>query len=171
MKLQNNLNDLVANLQNYVYEINGSSDNVNNSAVNEPVVNPVQEIQTTSIEQDSSNENIPFATPVQPMPLTDDNDFHQINEVQNSMSASNFIDNSVNKSYMLDDEVKFDDEGEIEVQIPSRVENKVAVDMKTVINTIRECASVIEKYGYRVETDELDLADSYEVTFRIEKDI
>ena len=42
-------------------------------------------------------------------------------------------------------------------------------DMKTVINAIRECAKQIERYGYVVDTDELDFDDSYQVTFKIDK--
>ena len=45
----------------------------------------------------------------------------------------------------------------------------VAGDLKMVINTIRECAATIEKYGFMVDTEELDFEDSYEVTFKIEK--
>lgn len=45
----------------------------------------------------------------------------------------------------------------------------VAVDLKMVINTIRDCAATIEKYGYVIDTEELDFEDRYEVTFKIEK--
>ncbi len=45
----------------------------------------------------------------------------------------------------------------------------VAGDLKMVINTIRECAATIEKYGFMVDTEELDFEDTYEVTFKIEK--
>ena len=45
----------------------------------------------------------------------------------------------------------------------------VAGDLKMVINTIRECAATIEKYGFIVDTEELDFEDTYEVTFKIEK--
>ena len=48
-------------------------------------------------------------------------------------------------------------------------EKYVTADFKTIINTIRECAATIEKYGYKVETEELDFEDSYQVNFKIEK--
>ena len=48
-------------------------------------------------------------------------------------------------------------------------EKYATADFKTVINTIRECAATIEKYGYKVETEELDFEDSYQVNFKIEK--
>lgn len=45
----------------------------------------------------------------------------------------------------------------------------MAGDLKTVINTIRNCAETIEKYGFVVDTEELDFEDSYQVVFKIAK--
>ena len=41
--------------------------------------------------------------------------------------------------------------------------------MRTIINTIRECAKTIENYGFELELDELDFDDKYEVKFIINK--
>lgn len=83
------------------------------------------------------------------------------------MNASEKVmDNfSVNKN------VKFDENGDIEVPIPQTNQRFVTADMKTVINTIRDCAATIEKYGFKIETEEIDLEDSYEVTFKIDKNV
>lgn len=43
------------------------------------------------------------------------------------------------------------------------------VEMKEIINMIRNCASQIEKSGYTIDTDELDFEDSYQVIFKIDK--
>ncbi len=48
-------------------------------------------------------------------------------------------------------------------------ENNVTVDMKTVINTVRDCVSIIEGYGYVVDEDEIDLENSYQITITIDK--
>ncbi len=45
----------------------------------------------------------------------------------------------------------------------------VVGDLKTVINTIRTCASTIEKYGYIIDTEEFDFEDMYQVIFKITK--
>lgn len=55
------------------------------------------------------------------------------------------------------------------VKTPVRIDTNVAGDLKTVINTIRSCAQTIEKYGFVIDTEELDFEDSYQVIFRIEK--
>lgn len=45
----------------------------------------------------------------------------------------------------------------------------VAGDIKTVINTLRDCANTIEKYGFDVDTEEFDLGDMYQVVFKVHK--
>ena len=131
----------------------------------EPVINPVgpvepeplANIQSDYIEEDfntipKSDVQPAFEQSVSPFTLTDDQTF-----------AS-----TQNRPYMMDDSVKFDEEGEIEVAIPNN-EPTVQVSMKEVINTIRNCSNQIEKFGYKIETEEIDLPDSYEVTFKIKK--
>ena len=51
----------------------------------------------------------------------------------------------------------------------TEIDNTPKVDMRSIINMIRNCQKEIEKAGYIIELDEYDLADSYQVTFKIEK--
>lgn len=46
---------------------------------------------------------------------------------------------------------------------------KITMDMKQVINLIRDCAGQIERSGYTIDTDELDFDDHYQVIFKINK--
>lgn len=46
---------------------------------------------------------------------------------------------------------------------------KPVVDFKEVINAIRECSSKIEQYGFKIDVEEYDLANLYQVVFKIEK--
>ena len=43
------------------------------------------------------------------------------------------------------------------------------IDFRTIINLIRECSNKIEKYGYKIETEEYNLDSIYRVVFKIEK--
>lgn len=43
------------------------------------------------------------------------------------------------------------------------------IDFKSIINLVRKCASAIENSGYKIETEEYDLENMYQVVFRIEK--
>lgn len=52
---------------------------------------------------------------------------------------------------------------------PAPMNTYVAGDLKTVINTIRNCADTIEKFGFVVDVDEFDFEDMYQVIFKIEK--
>ena len=45
----------------------------------------------------------------------------------------------------------------------------VAGDLRTAINTIRQCISTIEKYGFKVDSEEVDFEKLYQVTIKIEK--
>lgn len=56
----------------------------------------------------------------------------------------------------------------VEMQNPTNNSEEV-VDLKTVINTIRNCADTIEKYGFNLECEEYDFEDMYQVIFKIQK--
>lgn len=129
-----------------------------------PVSEPQVEVQQPVVNSESVQPTIepaisPFAQPAQPFTLNDDNDFNQVQSIPEQVHHKNF---------MMDNSFKFDDNGELEVKLPQQ-EVQAPLDMKQVINRIRECADEIESYGYKVDTDEVDLENTYEVTFRIIK--
>ena len=43
------------------------------------------------------------------------------------------------------------------------------IDFKHIINLIRNLNNEIEGYGYKIDTEEIDLDDKYQVIFNIEK--
>ena len=43
------------------------------------------------------------------------------------------------------------------------------VEFKEVISAIRECANKIEQYGYKIDVEEYDLSNLYQVVFKVEK--
>ena len=43
------------------------------------------------------------------------------------------------------------------------------VDFKEVIAAIRDCSSKIEQFGYKIDVEEYDLNDLYQVVFKIDK--
>ena len=54
--------------------------------------------------------------------------------------------------------------------MPESLENLAPiVDFKEVINAIRECSKKIEQYGFKIDVEEYDLANLYQVIFKIEK--
>lgn len=86
--------------------------------------------------------------PFNPYALNDNNEFTQ--------------DNELNK-YRIGSDVTTD----VVEEIPKTT--YAVADMRTVINTIRECAKTIENYGFEIDLDELDFEEKYEVKFTINK--
>lgn len=70
--------------------------------------------------------------------------------------ADNILAESVRKEEIMEDR-----------NIESVIESKV--DLRTVINTIRNCSDTIEKYGFAIECEEYDFEDMYQVIFKIQK--
>lgn len=96
---------------------------------------------------------------INPYTLNDDSEFAgPINsQVEIPNPKGNFRNNNINNTEIQP--VMMNDSGEV---IPS-------VDMKTVINTVRDCVSTIESYGYTVDEEEMDLENKYQVTIIIDK--
>lgn len=124
------------------------------------------------------------------------NDFNQLNEnkteINTTPSTENTnIDNNLNNSqetYDFQDNIEeIDDVPKVinypadnilaesvrkeEIMEERNVESVIEsrVDLKTVINTIRNCADTIEKYGFALECEEYDFEDMYQVIFKIQK--
>lgn len=70
----------------------------------------------------------------------------------------------------FDDNV-FNVESNKEEEIPEHIgiNTYVTGDIKTVVNTIRTCTDTIEKYGFKVDAEEFDLEDMYQVIIKIHK--
>ena len=49
------------------------------------------------------------------------------------------------------------------------VEEAKGIDLKTAINEIRDMISSMEKQGFKVSLDEIDLNDKYQMTINIQK--
>lgn len=47
--------------------------------------------------------------------------------------------------------------------------DQLKAPLKDVINAIRECSAKIEQYGYKIDVEEYDLANIYQVVFKVEK--
>jgi len=57
-----------------------------------------------------------------------------------------------------------------QINIPEANNNTFVVsDIRTIVNTVRDCANTIEKAGFKVDVEEIDFEDSYQVIFKIDK--
>ena len=88
--------------------------------------------------------------------LPSNNNDSNVQNISNSSSQEQIIITDYNKQY--------------DPIMPTTSEQPIQKeDFKEVINAIRECSSKIEKYGYKIDLEEYDLAQLYQVIFKIEK--
>ena len=69
------------------------------------------------------------------------------------------------------DEPKLDNFNQLNItekKQPSSI-NASFPNIKLALNTIRECESTLEKYGFTIDVEEIDFDDSYQVIFKIQK--
>lgn len=132
----------------------------------EPIapVSPVQPVESTAPSNNGIVEINPFG-PAPTMPTSNVTP-EKPQPVEPVTPATPVQPMSMPESNTMTETIK---EQPISVPQSQPTQTYVAGDLKMVINTIRECAATIEKYGFMVDTEELDFEDTYEVTFKIEK--
>ena len=53
--------------------------------------------------------------------------------------------------------------------MPQTQNQQPTIDFKAIINLIRKCSQAIENSGYKIETEEYNLDNLYQVVFKIDK--
>lgn len=53
--------------------------------------------------------------------------------------------------------------------MPDNSKNQPTIDFKSILSLIRKCSAAIENSGYKIETEEYNLDNLYQVVFKIEK--
>ena len=84
-------------------------------------------------------------------PVSFDNNKQPMNEVYNNYSYRNVEEIPMNKPEPKNDSLY------------------MVKDLKTAINTVRNSVETVEKYGFKVDTDEIDFEDKYQIIINIEK--
>ena len=152
--------------------------NFNNAVVQPSTIEPQINVQPEPIVQSvelkpevESNTDLEktmeFPSPFNSYSLNDDSEF--TNGTSNLEEIPTIVSPTISESKVEEPKITYDDMGEIEVKLPETQPQLTAADFKTVINTIRECANTIEKFGFTIDTEEIDFEDSYEVIFKINK--
>lgn len=155
-----------------------------------PQVNSNQTIEPMNLFQQNSVPQFDFNTPVQPsIPETSpiiENPIPETqpinNEAQIDLSDNNLFSfgpsdpqqqepiQSTKNSITPEPIIITDYNKQYDPIMPQNNTNPVPVaEFKEVINAIRECSSKIEKYGFKIDVEEYDLANLYQVIFKIEK--
>ena len=90
-----------------------------------------------------------------------------IDEPEEQVTTNQF---DLNNFYTEDNNTQTDEVKNEEQPAPVPTNNTyVANDIKTGINTIHDCIKTLEKYGFKVNMEELDLNDKYQIMLDIDK--
>ena len=163
----------------------------------QPMVNPVPEVQP--VKQDLENippigpglpgyvapeesmveSQIPVTVPIIESPIVDKStEMTQQSESLFSFGNMNSLEttNEVKPEPATIEEIKIPDpiivtdySKQYDPIMPQLEPLAPTIDFKEVISAIRECSNKIEQYGFKIDVEEYDLANLYQVIFKIEK--
>ncbi len=145
-----------------IFSNTGISNNMDNSVQQTSNINESNNMNLQNNQIENSDNEDPFQNKLNPYTLNDDEQFTNPAEMQNQMQPE-----VTNQGIMQQPNVQPSLNQKQAINVPQ--EKFVTGNLRTAINTIRECADTIEKYGFNIETEELDFEDSYQVTFKIAK--
>ena len=112
-------------------------------------------IETPQVEQQTPD-LFSFGTPIQE-PTSNDSTVESVN-------TNSTLNVSMPEPIIVTDYTK-----QYDPVMPQTLQNlQPQVDFKEVINAIRECSSKIEQYGFKIDVEEYDLQNLYQVIFKIE---
>ena len=169
-----------------------NQNNFSNMNMGIPNTAPIQEIE----QNPTPNVAMPNVPPIQEenldIPVSVDSINNNSNDIENNEYTANLFNqpidsnNSLNSQDSLSSEVLDNNPTNMFEQatepiittdynyqydpVMPNVQNQVAkVDFKEIINLIRNCSDQIERNGYKIEVEEYDLANLYQVVFKIDK--
>ena len=145
-----------------IFSNTGISNNMDKSVQQTSNINESNNMNLQNNQIENSDNEDPFQNKLNPYTLNDDEQFTNPAEMQNQIQPE-----VTNQGIMQQPNVQPSLNQKQAINVPQ--EKFVTGNLRTAINTIRECADTIEKYGFNIETEELDFEDSYQVTFKIAK--
>ena len=149
-----------------------------NNNMNQPSLDSNQ-----SETNDSMNTFTPFninrdnnvaSSPINTSPIIDTTELNN----QNSVGIDNNINNMSNQSIpevpqqfeqVPDPIIVNEYNDQYDPIMPKQENQQPTIDFKTIISLIRKCSQAIENSGYKIETEEYNLDNLYQVVFKIEK--
>ena len=128
--------------------------------------NPFNNNQTFEFNKmDNKNSNPLFTSPIIDTTI---NNANNNNELSNNLMNNQSLTNQDKFETVKEPIITTDYNDQYDPIMPNVIKEP-QIDFRTIINLIRECSSKIEKYGYKIETEEYNLDTLYQVVFKIEK--
>ena len=146
-----------------------------------PIINSVPEVQQTLNNIPTIENNVPVTAPIMESPGADNTN----QMTQHSENLFSFGDENMTSlqemqqpeppvvtlpEFKMPEPIIVTDYSKQYDPVMPQVEQVTPVaDFKEVISAIRECSNKIEQYGFKIDVEEYDLANLYQVIFKIEK--
>jgi len=130
--------------------VTASSDESVSSMPTSPIINVPEEV-----EEKEETVELPEPAPVVTNLEIDEPDEEVEEDINNMIGNQPIIVTDYNKQY--------------DPVIPDVGPQVEKIDFKKILSLIRELSETIEKCGYEIDTDEIDLQDKYQVIFNINK--
>ena len=145
-------------------QMNTQSEPFNMFGNNQQVVNSQP---LGSVEPQMNTQPEPFGTILQPQP-SQSFDLNNSSIPQTPIFNSNQPD-SIAEFKKPEPIIVTDYSKQYDPVMPDKEPKTPDIDIKTIINLIRQCSDTIEKCGYKIDTEEYDLENMYQVVFKIDK--
>lgn len=146
-----------------------SSNNINNN-IGESVN---QNINTFG---DFNANNNSGASPINTSPIIDTTSHEKTEIPTNDLNVNNVgLESNVQTQSQMQFEkipepiIVNDYNNQYDPIMPQQQNSQPTIDFKTIINLIRKCSQAIENSGYKIETEEYNLDNLYQVVFKINK--
>ena len=123
---------------------------------------------TVSPTEDQPINNISSFMPEQPI-----NDINSLSSTESQSEVNNNVPVTPNIEVPVqqinEPIIVSNDDNQFDPIMPEQQNNQPTLDFKTIINLVRQCSQTIEKCGYKIDTEEIDMGEKYQVTFTIDK--
>lgn len=124
---------------------NASEENAMSSPINtSPIIDATNEVKKDGANNNLNINNLGIDT------INIDQPQQQIEQVPEPIIVNNYND-------------------QYDPIMPEQQNAQPTIDFKTIINLIRKCSQAIENSGYKIETEEYNLDNMYQVVFKIDK--
>ena len=159
-------NESTTNAFSFENNMNSNSTSNNNLDINESM-------NTNKFNYSIDNNDI--ASPINTSPIIDtttpntQNSFETGNDMDNISIPSATEENTQQFERVPEPIIVNDYNDQYDPIMPAQQTKQPTIDFKTIISLIRKCSQAIENSGYKIETEEYNLDNLYQVVFKIEK--
>lgn len=149
-------------------DIQNNTERNNDMSNSDMSTNDMSNFGGFNIKRDDNN-----ISPINTSPIIDTTDSAvQNNNEINNIGNNNLVQNPQSQVQFekVPEPIIVNDYNEQHDPIMPKQENtQPTIDFKTIINLIRKCSQAIENSGYKIETEEYNLDNLYQVVFKIDK--